>query len=110
MPLLPAGKRVLLVLFVPRVERDGTTPVDQNRWVELALSLLGDVFGGATACPRARGVCRDDERGRRLILDKPVVIHVYTDPEAIQDARISADWRRFAVRWVGRALRVRSGW
>ncbi len=86
MPLLPAGKRVLVVLFVPSVERDGETAVDQERWVERSLLLLGDVFGGATAYPKARGVWRDDERGGRLVLDEPVVIHVYTSPDAIQDA------------------------
>ena len=57
-------KRVLLVLFVPSVERDGTTPVDQQRWVEAALEMFGRVFGGATAYPKAKGVWRDDERGR----------------------------------------------
>jgi hypothetical protein len=32
--LLPGGKRVLVVLFVPSVERDGKTTIDQDRWVE----------------------------------------------------------------------------
>ncbi len=94
MPLLPAGKRVLVVLFVPSVERDGHAPVDQDRWVERALSLLGEVFGGATAYPKARGIWRDDERGGALILDEPVVVHVYTRAEVIEDtgnlARLAA--------------------
>ena len=84
--MLPAGKRVLVVLFVPSVERDGRTPVDQARWVELALTLLGGVLGGATAYPRARGVWRDDERGGALVLDEPVVIHAYTRVDVIEDA------------------------
>lgn len=85
MPLLPAGKRVLVVLFVPSVERDGSTPVDHEMWVERALALLGSVFGGATAYPKARGVWRDDERGGALVLDEPVVIHVYTQADVIED-------------------------
>lgn len=49
-------KRVLVVLFVPSVERDGTTLIDQLQWVELALEMFGRVFGGATAYPKAKGV------------------------------------------------------
>ena len=56
MDLLPGGKRVLVVLFVPSVERDGRTTIDQDRWVNEALTMLGEVFGGATAYPKARGV------------------------------------------------------
>ena len=66
---------MLLVLFVPSVERDGETPIDQEYWVEVALQLLGRLFGGATAYPRATGIWRDDERGGALIKDNPVVIH-----------------------------------
>ena len=86
MSVLAGGKRVLLVLFVPSVERDGTTPVDQPRWVEEALGLLGTVFGGATAYPKARGVWRDDGREGNLVFDEPVVVHCYTTPAAIEDA------------------------
>lgn len=48
-----ARKSVLVVLFVPSVERDGVTPVDQDYWVDAALETFGTVFGGATAYPRA---------------------------------------------------------
>ena len=86
------------MLFVPSVERDGATPVHQEFWVEESLKLLGAVFGGATAYPKARGVWRDDERDGVLIFDEPVVLHCYTTPEAIQDAgnlaRLAAFCRR----------------
>src|SRR5436309_1531196 len=59
-------KRVLVVLFIPSVERDGATPIDQDSWVKAALELLGSTFGGATAYPKARGIWRDDERGGAL--------------------------------------------
>jgi hypothetical protein len=56
--LLSSGrKRVLVVLFVPSVERDGTTAIEQQRWVDASLEMLGNVFGGATAYPKAKGVC-----------------------------------------------------
>jgi hypothetical protein len=85
MPLFPGGKRVLVVLFVPSVERDGKTAIDQDRWVERALALFGTVFGGATAYPKAKGVWRDDERDGILVFDEPVVVHCYLAPEAIED-------------------------
>src|SRR5207248_2353283 len=79
-------KAVLLVLFIPSVERDGSTPVDQGRWTTLALEMLGRVFGGATAYPKARGVWRDTDRGGLLVLDEPVIIHCYTTPRDIQNS------------------------
>jgi hypothetical protein len=74
----------LVVLFVPSVERDGMTAIDQQRWVDDALEMFGRAFGGATAYPRAKGVWRDDERGGTLVKDEPVVIHCYTTPGEIQ--------------------------
>lgn len=59
-PILPDNgyegrKRVLVVLFVPSVERDGATSVDQAQWVDASLEMFGRVFGGATAYPKATG-------------------------------------------------------
>ena len=79
-------KRVLVVLFVPSVERDGITPIDQPQWVDAALRMFGRVFGGATAYPKAMGIWRDDEHDGALIKDEPVVIHCYTTPADIQNA------------------------
>jgi hypothetical protein len=100
--LLAGGrKRILVVLFVPSVERDGTTGIDQRRWVTDALNMFGRVFGGATAYPKARGVWRDDERGGTLVHDEPVVVHCYTTAESIQDPRNLAELGRFC-RAMGR--------
>ncbi|HWZ89945.1 MAG TPA: hypothetical protein VNW92_13880 [Polyangiaceae bacterium] len=54
MPLLPGGKRVLVVLFVPSVERDGKTAVDQDLWVRRSLEMFGGVFGVGRPTPRRR--------------------------------------------------------
>lgn len=78
-------KAVLVVLFVPSVERDSVTAIEQDYWVTEALESLGQKFGGATAFPKARGVWRADEMGGALIKDEPVVLHCYTTPEQIAD-------------------------
>jgi hypothetical protein len=104
MAINPRAKRVLLVLFVPSVERDGRTPVDQDYWVGEALTTLGSLYGGATAFPRARGVWRDDERGGALIHDEPVVLHCYTTREALEDAAALARLGAFCRR-LGREAR-----
>ena len=78
-------KAVLVVLFVPSVERDGVTAINQDDWVDAALDTFGQLFGGATAFPRAKGVWRDDEMGGVLVKDQPVVIHCYTTPIDIAD-------------------------
>src|SRR3972149_2909470 len=91
-------KSVLVLLFIPSVERDGATPVDQNFWVDAALEIFGAVFGGATAYPRAKGIRRDDERGGYLVRDEPVVIHCYTTPERIEDDGALAELGSFCRR------------
>lgn len=91
-------KAVLVVLFVPSVERDGVTAINQDDWVDAALDTFGQLFGGATAFPRAKGVWRDDEMGGVLVKDQPVVIHCYTTPADITDpgrlSRLGAFCRR----------------
>ena len=91
-------KAVLVVLFVPSVERDGITAIPQDYWVDAALETFGQLFGGATAFPRAKGVWRDDEMGGVLVNDQPVVIHCYTTPADIIDSdrlsRLGAFCRR----------------
>lgn len=90
-----------MVLFVASLERDGTTSIDQERWVDSALELFGRVFGGATAYPKAKGIWRDDERGGSLVKDEPVVIHCYTTPDDIQDSSNLAELGGFC-RKMGR--------
>ena len=86
------------MLFVPSVERDGATPVEQDRWADGALEVFGALFGGATAHPKARGIWRDDERGGALVRDEPVVVHCYTTPEEIEDADKLGRLARFCRR------------
>jgi hypothetical protein len=85
-------KRVLVVLFVPSVERDGVSTIDQPVWVDSALEMFGQVFGGATAFPKAKGIRRDDERGGTLVRDEPIVVHCYTTPLDIESQPRRA-WR-----------------
>src|SRR3989449_9733872 len=104
-PSLGGGRRrVLVVLFIPSVERDGMTPIDQQHWVDAALDMLGRVFGGATAYPKAKGIWRDDERGGVLAKDEPVVIHCYTTRVDIQNPQKLAELASFC-RMMGRDAR-----
>ena len=91
-------KSVLLVLFIPSVQRDGMTRVDQDHWVDSALEVLGGVFGGATAYPKTKGIWRDDEREGHLVHDEPVVIHCYTTPERVEDEGALAELGAFCRR------------
>ena len=74
----------VLVLFVPSVDRYEKA-IDQEYWVAEALTVLGHLFGGATAFPQGRGVWRDDEQGGQLIFDAPVIIQCYTTEQALED-------------------------
>jgi hypothetical protein len=97
-------KRVLVVLFIPSVERDGMSTIDQSFWVDAALEMFGRVFGGATAFPKAKGIWRDDERGGTLVKDEPVVVHCYTTPVDIENGRNLAALGDFC-RKLGREAR-----
>ncbi|PYR03756.1 MAG: hypothetical protein DMG00_25425 [Acidobacteria bacterium] len=78
-------------LFIPSIERDGTTPIDQQHWVDAALEMFGRVLGGATAYPKAKGIWRDEQRDGTLVKDEPVVVHCYTTPADIEDSENLAE-------------------
>ena len=73
----------LLVLFIPSRDRSNQ-PIEQGSWVEEALTVLGTLFGGATAFPQGRGVWRDDAQGGKLLFDEPVVIQCYTSEAMLE--------------------------
>jgi hypothetical protein len=101
-------KRVLVVLFIPSVERDGMSTIDQTLWVDLALEMLGRVFGGATAFPKARGVWRDDERDGTLVKDESQ--SSCTATQRPLTSRMFAILRRLATSagsWAARLDRVK---
>ena len=78
-------RTVLIVLFIPSVERDGVTPIEQEHWVTAALETFGALFGGATAFPKGRGVWRDSANEGKLVFDEPVVCHCYTSRDQVED-------------------------
>lgn len=86
------SESTLLTLFIPSVDRD-TQPIEQGRWEQEALELLGKCLGGATAFPKGRGVWRDDQQQGKLIFDETIVIHCYTNKAALEVCR--EDIRRF---------------
>ncbi len=79
----PVGT-ALFVLFVPSVDR-AEKPIDQDFWVDEALTVFAKLFRGATAYPRGRGMWRDDKRGGRLITEEPVIVTSYADPEVVNE-------------------------
>lgn len=85
----------LLVLFIPSVDRYGKA-IAQSTWVDEALRVLGESFGGATAFPKGRGVWRDDARGGTLVYDKPVVIQCYTSERLI--AKLAKPLKEFLIK------------
>lgn len=84
-----------LVLFIPSVDRF-EEPIDQEHWVTETLTVLGHLFGGATAFPQGRGVWRDDERGGQLIFDAPVIVQCYTAEQLLEEK--AEEFRHFLMR------------
>jgi len=73
----------LLVMFIPSKDRSDQL-IDQRYWIDEALSVLGTLFGGATAFPQGKGVWRDDAQGGKLLFDEPVIIQCYTSEQMIE--------------------------
>ncbi len=91
----------LLVLFIPSKDRSDQA-IDQAYWVEQALTVLGTLFGGATAFPQGKGVWRDDALGGKLLFDEPVVIQCYTGEQILEQ---QAPALRDFLRRMGREAR-----
>ena len=88
---LPTGTS-LIVIFVPSKDRDAKA-IDQDRWVDEVLTTLGQLFRGATAYPRGKGVWRDDERGGALIREEPVIVFSYAAEAALTLPALSELYR-----------------
>ena len=54
------------------------------------LTFFGNLFGGATAFPKAKGVWRDDERGGELVHDEPVILQCYVSASALSDQNLDS--------------------
>ena len=76
-----------VVVFIPDRNRENA-PIDQQRWVDEALSVMGIVFRGATAFPPGHGVWRDDEAGGRLLKEETVMVVSYVDPKLMTGANL----------------------
>jgi hypothetical protein len=76
-----------IVCFIPATDRNGQT-IDQDYWVDEALTVLGQLFRGATAFPPGKGVWRDDERGGELLFEPTVMVLSYANPADLTDAAL----------------------
>ncbi|MCX5789832.1 MAG: hypothetical protein NTX64_15220 [Elusimicrobia bacterium] len=78
----PKGSEPITV-FVPDKDRAGRR-IDQGRWTDEALRVLGRLFRGATAFPPGKGIWRDDSRGGRLLEEITVMVVAYVPRAELQ--------------------------
>ena len=71
---LRGGEQV--TLFIPSKDQLGQI-IDQGRWTDEALTVLGRIFRGATAFPPGKGVWRDDSREGKLLREITVMVVSY---------------------------------
>ena len=83
-----------MTIFIPNKDRNGVE-IDQDRWVNEALVMLGTLFRGATAYPRGRGVWRDE--AGTFVFEEPVTVFSYA-PQDSMNAAALLEIRRFANR------------
>ena len=74
------GREQRFAVYIPNKDKDGNS-VEQNRWVDKALSLLSSICGGATAMPPIRGAWLNESTGI-LVIEEPVLVYTFIEPEA----------------------------
>jgi hypothetical protein len=67
-------------VYIPNKDQNGK-PVQQERWVNEALTLLSEICGGATAMPPVRGAWLNPD-SQILIFEEPVLVYSFIEPEA----------------------------
>jgi len=77
---LPARPGDEVMIFIPNKDRDGVL-IDQGFWREKALTLFGELFGGATAM-HAEGVFRTESG--TLIREQSIVLFCHLDMEQLK--------------------------
>lgn len=82
----PAGT-IQVTIFIPSVDRNGDE-IEQERWREETLNILGTLFRGATAFPAGRGVWRDDSSGGALVFDDTVLVTSYVSDRDLNDSAL----------------------
>ncbi len=70
-------------LYVPDVDKEGNK-VDQDEWVNRAISLLTEIGGGSTAMPPIRGSWKNEETGQ-LIEEHPIVVYSFIRPDDFEE-------------------------
>ena len=98
---MPGGTSQI-VCFIPASDRNGEE-IDQDYWVDEALTVLGTLFRGATAFPPGRGVWRGDSRGSELLFEPTVMVLCYASPADLTDMSLLT-LRSFLLR-LGREAR-----
>ncbi|MFN0051791.1 MAG: hypothetical protein ACKV0T_06350 [Planctomycetales bacterium] len=66
----------LIVLFIPGKDKNDKELKDQEQWAIAAGNLLGQLFGGSTTMPVARGTWFNPET-KKLIAEPVILIHCY---------------------------------
>ena len=79
----PIGTKQI-VLFVPEKDKEGK-PINQAFWVEEALKCFGLLFRGATSFPQGKGIWRNDNKGKELLIEKTVIVISYTSPKDLNE-------------------------
>ena len=90
------ARTIQITLFIPGADRDGR-PIDQERRLDEALRVFGELFRGATAVSLGRSVVRDEARAGALVFDDTMLVTSYVAPDAL-DAPTLRDLRRFLHR------------
>lgn len=76
-----AQNPVLLILFIPTRDKNGRELADSDHWLNAAIKVVSEQFGGATVMAPADGAWYNPET-ETVIREKVHLVHSYGNPDA----------------------------
>jgi hypothetical protein len=73
-------------IYIPNKRRssegEAQVPLENwDGWVRRAMDVLGQINGGATACPPTNGYYVDQARGNELVWEQTILVYSFIDME-----------------------------
>ena len=107
--LQASRKAILVVLFVPSVERDGTTSIDQVNWSSRPRHIWA-TFRRSHGLPAGQRRVRDDKGDVCWSRTNPLSFTATRRPRISQTRLASVSSGVSAGEWAARPTKAKSGW
>ncbi len=96
-------RQVVVILIIPSHDRNARELKDQSDWLEEALNLFTEIFGGATVFRAVEGMFLVEAKNKKL-RDRPLLVESYAAASRVENPERLNRLLEFVKR-MGRATR-----